>query len=529
MHSVLAQAASGALSFELRLGQSSVLTICILALLTFVLREIVLYFTRHSMPPGPFRWPLIGNALQLPQDHPWVKYTEWAKMYGPLMQLDVLGQHMLVITSAQTARDLMEKRSSIYSDRPHLVMAGDLAGFGDTLILQNYGEEFRYQRKLVSHSFSPSVIHRYYDLQEAAARRLVLAIIEDPDSLENSTRLHIASIILRMTYGYTVKGVDDPLFTTGIAVINGFSEATRPGAWPVDFVPILQYVPHWVPGFVFTRKAREWRGVLERAMWAPYHWCKENYARDAAHGLCLCGSILAAEGSQLSSDQEWLFVNAAVTVMGGGLDTNISTILSFVLAMLRFPEVQKKAQAEIDAVIGPNRLPLISDRHSLPYVRSVVTEVYRWIPAVPLGIPHALRQDDHYDGLFLSKGSVVVPNVWGMLHDPSIYPAPHEFKPERYGGLDAEMTKVTDIAFGFGRRACPGFYFAEGTIFAIVATVLAICDVVPTVDEHGQEVIPEVSLTSGAIVSPENVKCAFRPRSGRVKDILVEAVETEQE
>ncbi|EED82936.1 predicted protein [Postia placenta Mad-698-R] len=328
------------------------------------------------------------------------------------------------------------------------------AGFGDTLILQNYGEEFRYQRKLVSHSFSPSVIHRYYDLQEAAARRLVLAIIEDPDSLENSTRLHIASIILRMTYGYTVKGVDDPLFTTGIAVINGFSEATRPGAWPVDFVPILQYVPHWVPGFVFTRKAREWRGVLERAMWAPYHWCKENYARDAAHGLCLCGSILAAEGSQLSSDQEWLFVNAAVTVMGGGLDTNISTILSFVLAMLRFPEVQKKAQAEIDAVIGPNRLPLISDRHSLPYVRSVVTEVYRWIPAVPLGeltsnfaagIPHALRQDDHYDGLFLSKGSVVVPNVWFALD------------------------------------------------------------------------------------SPENVKCAFRPRSGRVKDILVEAVETEQE
>lgn len=65
------------------------------------------------------------------------------------------------------------------------------AGFGDTLILQNYGEEFRYQRKLVSHSFSPSVIHRYYDLQEAAARRLVLAVLEDPDSLGSSTRLYV--------------------------------------------------------------------------------------------------------------------------------------------------------------------------------------------------------------------------------------------------------------------------------------------------------------------------------------------------
>lgn len=88
-----------------------------------------------------------------------------------------------------------------------------------------------------------------------------------------------------------------------------------------------------------------------------------------------------------------------------------------------------------------------------------------------------------------------------MLHDPTIYPEAHEFRPERYGGLDAEMTKVTDIAFGFGRRACPGYHFAEGTIFAIVVTVLATCDVVPAVDEYGQEIIPEVSLTSGTVVS----------------------------
>lgn len=135
------------------------------------------------------------------------------------------------------------------------------------------------------------------------------------------------------------------------------------------------------------------------------------------------------------------------------------------------------------------------------------------------GIPHALTEDDVYNGVFLPKGSVVMPNVWSitelhpislhcqfkltsrhMLHDPAIYPGPGAFKPERYGGLDSEMKKVTDLAFGFGRRACPGYHFAEGTIFSIVATVLATCDVVPVVGEHGQKIIPDIRYTTGAIM-----------------------------
>ncbi len=87
-----------------------------------------------------------------------------------------------------------------------------------------------------------------------------------------------------------------------------------------------------------------------------------------------------------------------------------------------------------------------------------------------------------------------------MLHDPTTYADPMDFKPERYNNSDAEMQKVTDLAFGFGRRACPGFYFAQGTIFAVIATVLATCDIVPAVDERGAPVIPEVAYTSETIV-----------------------------
>jgi cytochrome P450 len=68
-----------------------------------------------------------------------------------------------------------------------------------------------------------------------------------------------------------------------------------------------------------------------------------------------------------------------------GADTTASTIMSFFLAMLVYPEVQSKAQAEIDRVIGRERLPEMEDLESLPYASAVVAESLRWLPVVPMG------------------------------------------------------------------------------------------------------------------------------------------------
>jgi hypothetical protein len=87
-----------------------------------------------------------------------------------------------------------------------------------------------------------------------------------------------------------------------------------------------------------------------------------------------------------------------------------------------------------------------------------------------------------------------------MLHDPDIYPNPMEFNPDRFNGIDSEMKKATNPIFGFGRRLCPGIHFADGTLFAIIATTLAICDILPGLDEKGNEVLPRYAYTSGTIV-----------------------------
>jgi cytochrome P450 len=80
--------------------------------------------------------------------------------------------------------------------------------------------------------------------------------------------------------------------------------------------------------------------------------------------------------------------------------------------MTLYPEVQQKAQAEIDRAVGLDRLPTLSDRENLPYVNALVKEALRWHPVAPMGLPHASSQDDTIEGYAIQKGSMLLPNIW---------------------------------------------------------------------------------------------------------------------
>ena len=76
------------------------------------------------------------------------------------------------------------------------------------------------------------------------------------------------------------------------------------------------------------------------------------------------------------------------------------------------PNVQRRAQAELDAVVGPARLPDFGDRPALPYVNAIIREVLRWMPAVPLGLAHSTEADDEFGGYFVPGGSIIIANIW---------------------------------------------------------------------------------------------------------------------
>ena len=88
------------------------------------------------------------------------------------------------------------------------------------------------------------------------------------------------------------------------------------------------------------------------------------------------------------------------------------TLQAFFLAMSLNPDVQRKAQAELDAVVGPGRLPEFSDSNSLVYVNAVIKETLRWHTIAPLGVAHATTTDDELRGYFIPAGTVVLANIW---------------------------------------------------------------------------------------------------------------------
>ncbi|KAF8898066.1 cytochrome P450 [Gymnopilus junonius] len=486
---------------------------------------LVFYYALSSkkrskhLPPGPRGLPIIGNVLQMPVEMPWMAFSEWGKTYGDIIQVNILGQPILIINSTRVAKELLDKRSAIYSDRPRFVMAGDLVGYDETFVLQPYGENWRKQRRLIAQDFSLSSTPKYYSLQEKEAAILVRNLLKDSSSLVEQIKLRIGIIIIRVTYGHYIQTPDDPFLTTPLQAMVNFGISTTPGNFMVDFIPALKHLPAWMPGAGFLQTAKKWRQIVWDASWNPYEWCKKNMDTGKTLMPNLCGTYINEAGGKLTHDDEMKIVWAASSVMGGGLDTNMSSALSFFMAMILNPQIQAKAQAELDAVVGKDRLPTLADKPNLPYIRSIMAEVFRWSPAIPLGIPHATSEDDIFEGYEIPKGTLIMPNAWHMLHDPEIYPNPMQFIPERYNGSDEEMFKVT-LSFGFGRRICPGMHFAEGTLFSIIATTLATCDILPGLDANGKEVIPKYAYTPGTITFPESFPVRLRPRSPQATSLL---------
>jgi len=183
--------------------------------------------------------------------------------------------------------------------------------------------------------------------------------------------------------------------------------------------------------------------------------------------------------------------------------------------MTQNSDVQKKAQAEVDSVVGNFRLPSFSDRPHLPYVNALVKELLRWRVALPLGIPHVCREDMHYKEYFLPKGTVLIPNVWSISQDPVYYKDPQTFDPDRFLKDDSELDPFS-FAFGFGPRTCVGKEFGLNQVYITVVSLLWAFDFTPLDNED----IPKPAYSSGFISSPLPFLCNIVPRHSRVEDLM---------
>ncbi|KAF8695637.1 cytochrome P450, partial [Rhizoctonia solani] len=493
------------------------------------------------------------------------------KLGSDIIHLNIMGQSIVVLNSAQAASDLLDKRSAIYSDRVNAAMVNDraLLDWSDFAGMLPYNDAWRRQRRRMTNWLNPRSVIQFNGLQQDEARLLLgrlLHLSGTPglfEKVKHQFSFTTGSTMLRLIYGYRPKEDQDSIYVNALqASINLFQSTMISSQcrlltlihskllsrmertdFLVNAFPILARVPDWVPGTGWKRTARKWREQKNEAVNAPYEWTKQQIAKGNFEHSILSSLLDEDESSsELSiADQEKELKQLCYTLFvgedfaqhlrpecykyvtygqnqTGGTDTLATAFLSFVAAMVTNPETQKKAQNEIDSVIGyATRLPTLADSSQLPYIRQLTLEVMRWLPTAPTGgPPHACSQDDIYRGYNIQNGTMVA-----MSRDEVLYKDPERFDPERFADPDV----VSPPGFGWGRRKCPGTHFAEASLFLVISSMLTTFALCCKVDKNGKEVTPKIEGDYNHLaLTIKPFEFEIRPRSEEHRQLILDNI-----
>ncbi|KAF7346475.1 hypothetical protein MSAN_01875600 [Mycena sanguinolenta] len=440
--------------------------------------------SRLPFPPGPKPRFLAGNLFDIPTETAWITYTEWGKQYGDVVHAQMLGKHVVILNSVKAATDLLEKRATIYSDRPTMPIV-PLTGWGFNLTFMSHTDEWRERRRLFHQHFRPDAAAAYRPVQLRKIQDLLRGLLSTPEDFVAHIKTMTAAIILdtiRTAFAKTSELVDE--------VKN-----------------------------------------------APFDFVKQNMRNGSGKPSVLRELLEQNDAHGSSEEREQVIKDVAGVAYAGGADTTRATLTVFIMAMMLNPEVAKKAQNELDAVVGPGFLPGFEHRSALPYCEAVFREVFRWGPILPLAVPHTASEDDIYEGYFIPKGysdltvllddlniisgTTVIPNVWAMGHDESKYSNPDEFNPERFLNSDGQLNTDDHIlGFGFGRRICVGRHAADAIVWATIVSVLSTFDIAKPKDATGKEIEIEPVYVDGLLSYPKPFQCSITPRNDVTRQLI---------
>ncbi|KAJ7100794.1 cytochrome P450 [Mycena belliarum] len=476
-----------------------------------------------GLPPGPPTVPLLGNLHIFPTEFAHYKFTEWARQYGGFYSLKVGPGTAIVLTDAAAVKELMDKRSATTVDRPPTHVAEVVAG-GLNLVLARYTENWRTLRRTAHAILTPQASARHLPIQLAEATQLLHDIIRQPESFYTHIRRYSSSVIMSVLYGKRAPRYETPETTAFFKAQHEWELVLEPGATPpVDLIPILKYVParfaKWKRDCMKTRKLQRdlYFGLLDET--------KERMGRGEENGSYMEEVLM--KQAEFGMDREITGYLGGVLIEGGS-DTTSSYLQSLVMALIAFPEAQRKAHEEIDRVIGQHRMPTLDDLEDLPYIRAMILETHRFRPVAPLMIPHATLAAEEYNGYVIPEGATIFVNAWGIFHDPDLFDDPESFNPDRYlltengtkPGVDGSNLRP-NFAFGVGRRICPGIHLAQNSINLNSMNLVWAFDFAMDTDANGKPIeLDTFAYQKGILTGPLPFKCKITPRTAEKAEIV---------
>ncbi|XP_034078173.1 cytochrome P450 1B1-like [Gymnodraco acuticeps] len=430
--------------------------------------------------PGPFAWPVVGNAMQLGQ-MPHITFAKLAKKYGNVYQIRLGCSDVVVLNGDRAIREALVQHSTEFAGKPNFVSFQAISG-GKSMTFSNYSKQWKIHRKIAQ-----STIRAFSSANNQTKKAFEQQIVAEATELVeiflklgaqgqyfNPAQELTANVICALCFGKRY-GHDDVEFRSLLQRVEDFGKTVGAGSL-VDVMLWLQSFPNPVRSMFknFTDLNKEFFGFIQNKVDEHRETFDPEVTRDMSDAII--GVIDKADNDNgLTKGHTEGTVS---DLIGAGLDT-VSTALNWILLLLaKHPDMQTKLHELIDKVVGRDRLPSVEDRNSLTYLDAFIYETMRFTSFVPITIPHCTTSDVTIEGLHIPKDTVVFVNQWSINHDPLKWKDPHIFDPLRFldekGCLDKDITNNVMI-FSAGKRRCIGNQIAKVEIFMFFAILLHQC------------------------------------------------------
>ncbi|PFH48833.1 hypothetical protein AMATHDRAFT_5417 [Amanita thiersii Skay4041] len=479
-----------------------------------------------NMPPGPPTLPIIGNMHLMPHNRLHFKFYEWAKEYGDAFSIKVMNQTIIVLNSPTLVREVFDKRAMSNSNRPKSIIANMIVPDGMNMGISRFADDtWKVFRKATNQLLSNEGMKRLAGYQEAEVSQLIWQFANQPDWLAHIKRF-TTGFSLGIIYGVRGATLKSPNIADFQSVHPEFMRCLDFGKMPpIDLFPFLTWIPECFA---------QWKTLVKRIRYLHARLydrllktVEDRLAAGRGNGCFMEEMIVKADMMGLKTRDHLLNLGAVILE---GSDTTTANVHVLVLALAKFPEVLKRAQQEIDSIVGPERSPTFSDIPNLKYVNAIIEECNRFHPIAPTGLPHEMVHDEVISGMLFPKDTAVFMNLYFMYRDERYFDCPDEFIPERFlknplgvkEGVEDDPARRSNLQFGGGRRICPGMAVARTNIELITAKLIWGFNFLPAIDPiTGKEIYPDFSdFTEGILAAPLCTSLRIVPRSAQHKEVI---------